>query len=141
MTRQTVQERIERWLSDSSDIVFVRPEFNQFGGYSQVGKALRSIIQRGGLVKAGYGIYVKARPSVDTGETIPVVSLLQVALLVMPKLGVKAELGYWLKEHFAGRTTQMPVRTTINVGKARIRRKIGYAGKRMVHYEHGLEPE
>jgi hypothetical protein len=73
----TVAARIERWLSRSKDSVFVRTEFHRFGSYGQVGKVLHALVADGRMVKAGYGIYVKARPSVNTGNPVPVVPLLQ----------------------------------------------------------------
>src|SRR6218665_2233545 len=72
MPSMTLQERIESSLSRSEAKVFLRKEFDRFGGYDQVGRALRGIIAKGLLVKAGYGIYVKAKKSSITGNPVPV---------------------------------------------------------------------
>ena len=134
MSGMTTQERIERWLARSGDVVFVRTDFKRFGGYDQVGRALRAVLKKGLLVRAGYGIYVKARPSGITGEPVPVLSLVEIGLQALSKLGVEADLGRSAKAYMARRTTQMPMATVLNVGKSRVSRRIGF-GKQCVRYE------
>lgn len=134
MAAMTMQERIERSLCRSEDVVFVRKDFDRFGGYDQVGRVLRDVIKKGLLVKAGYGLYVKARPSGITGQPVPVLSLVEIGMKALSKLGVAADLGRAAKAYMAGETTQMPMATVVNVGKARVSRKIGF-GKQHVRYE------
>lgn len=134
MSGMTIQERIESSLSRSKDAVFVRADFDRFGGYDQVGRALRAVLRKGLLVRAGYGVYVKARPSGVTGEPVPVLSLVEIGLQALSKLGVEADLGRSAKAYMAGETTQMPMAMVLNVGKSRIARRIGF-GKQCVRYE------
>jgi len=130
----TLEERIEMSLRRSACKVFVRKDFDKFGGYDQVGRALRGVINKGLLIKAGYGVYVKAKPSTLTGKPIPVVPLIEVGLEALTKLGVKPELGTAAKDYRDGRTTQMPMSTVLNVGSSRISRRIGF-GKKSIRYE------
>jgi hypothetical protein len=130
----TLEERIEMSLRRSASKVFVRKDFDKFGGYDQVGRALRGVINKGLLIKAGYGVYVKAKPSTLTGKPIPVVPLIEVGLEALTKLGVKPELGTAAKDYRDGRTTQMPMSTVLNVGSSRISRRIGF-GKKSIRYE------
>jgi hypothetical protein len=59
--------RIERKRGD----VFLRADFEDLGGYDQVGRALRKIEREGRLVRVGRGLYARARPSLTTGEPVP----------------------------------------------------------------------
>lgn len=131
MPKMTLEERIESSINRSRSDVFLRRDFDRFGGYDQVGRALRAAIKKGGLVKAGYGVYVRARPSTLTGNPVPVVSLAEIGLLALQKLGVKAQPAKAISAYKAGATTQMPMATVLNVGRARINRRIGIAGKQI----------
>jgi hypothetical protein len=130
----TLEERIEMSLRRSASKVFVRKDFDIFGGYDQVGRALRGVINKGLLIKAGYGVYVKAKTSTLTGKPIPVVPLIEVGLEALTKLGVKPELGTAAKDYRDGKTTQMPMSAVLNVGSSRISRRIGF-GKKSIRYE------
>jgi hypothetical protein len=131
MSRTNLEERIEMSISRSKPNVFLRKDFERFGGYDQVGRALRAVMRKGILIKAGYGIYVKAKKSSITGNPIPVVPLVQVGLEALSKMGIDAGLGNSAKEYMEGKSTQMPVAAVVNVGKARVSRKIGFGGKHL----------
>ena len=134
MASMTIEERIESSLLRSKANVFVRKDFDKFGGYDQVGRALRMVIAKGLLVKAGYGVYVKARNSSLTGNPVPVISLMQIGIQALAKLGVAADVGSSAKEYMEGKTTQMPMAAVVNIGKARVSRKIGF-GSKSIRYE------
>ena len=137
MSKMTIEERISLSLKRSGTKVFLRKEFNKFGGYDQVGRALRGVINKGLLIKAGYGIYVKAKPSTLTGKPIPVVPLVplvEIALEALTKLGAKPELGDFAKEYRDGKTTQIPMSTVLNVSKSRVCRRIGF-GSKSIRYQ------
>jgi hypothetical protein len=55
--------RIERKRRD----VFLRADFEDLGGYDQVGRVLRKIVREGRLVRVGQGLYARARPSLRAG--------------------------------------------------------------------------
>lgn len=131
MSRKNLEERIEMSISRSKPNVFLRKDFERFGGYDQVGRALRAVMRKGILMKAGYGIYVKAKKSSITGNPIPVVPLVQVGLEALSKMGIDADLGNSAKEYMEGKSTQMPIAAVVNVGKARVSRKIGFGGKHL----------
>jgi len=134
MPKVNLEERIEMSIARSKPNVFLRKDFDRFGGYDQVGRALRSVMLKGLLVKAGYGIYVKAKKSSLTGNPIPVVPLIQVGLEALSKMGIDADIGTSAKDYRSGKSTQLPVVSVVNVGKSRITRKIGFAGKQ-IRYE------
>jgi hypothetical protein len=86
------------------------------------------------LVKVGFGLYAKARPSTISGKPVPTAPLLNIGLEVMQKIGVKADVGNDVIALREGRSTQIPMLPVINIGKARVSRKIAL-GSRQVVYE------
>lgn len=132
--KMSLQERIERSLLRAKEDVFLREDFEKFGDYDQVGRALRGAVKKGLLVKAGYGVYVRARKSSLTGNPIPKASLVEIGLQALKKLGVNADVGRSARQYRDGKTTQMPMATVIDVGKSRISRRIGF-GSRIIRYE------
>jgi len=134
VSQNSLTEHIRGSLAEESATVFLRRDFAHFGSYESVGSALRALIRQGALVKAGRGIYVKARPSSLNGKPIPVAQLMVIGMEVMRKLGVQAKEGKALQAYSTGRSTQMPMAATLNVGNARIRRRIGF-GSTFIQYE------
>lgn len=134
MTGMTIQERIESSLARSKATVYLRSEFNKFGSYDQVGRALRAIVAKGLLVKAGYGVYAKARKSSLTGNPVPVVPLMEVGLSALSKLGVDVQMSTAARAYSEGRSKQIPMCDAVNVGRSRVTRKIRFGGK-IVRYE------
>jgi len=137
MSNLTTPERIEQRVRRSKRIVFLRSDFAGLGTYAPVGRALRLMVKKGVLAKVGYGIYVKARPSVLTGNPVPCASLMDIAIEVMARLGVEVDVGKAIRDLRDGRSTQVPMATVIDTGSSRIRRRIAI-GKRVVLYEGDL---
>ena len=134
VSRATVKDRIRASVRASKDKVFLRGEFDRFGDYRQLSRAVRELAQDGVLVRVGHGVYCRGRPSTISGQPVPVETLVTIGLEAMRKLGVKAELGQEARELRAGISTQVPVLPIISVGKARVSRKIGF-GTRSIRYE------
>jgi len=134
MPKFTVEERLDQSLKRSKANVFLRKDFDKLGGYDQVGRALREATKKGKLVKAGYGVYVKARESSISGKPVPVISLLEVGLQALEKLGVKADVGSSARAYRDGTTTQVPMAAVVSVGKARVSRRLGF-GNKTIRYE------
>lgn len=134
MSKLSLVDRIKASIGRSKAEVFLRKDFEKFGDYDQVGRALRSIAKDGRLVRVGYGVYAKARPSVLTGKPIPKASLVVIGLEAMRKLGVNADIGESARAYRDGKSTQIPMATVLSIGKARVVRKIGF-GKRVIRYE------
>lgn len=138
MPKDSLKSRIRQSIQDSADCVFLRSDFDTLGGYDQVGRALSEIIKEGGLIKIGYGIYAKTKPSI-TGKPLPVTTLLQLGQGVLKKLGIEnLDVGRAMREYRDGETTQIPMRLVLDVGKSRIARKISF-GSREVYYERAKD--
>ena len=115
-------KRIDRKRGD----VFLRADFADLGGYDQVGRALRQLVQRGQLMKVGFGIYSRAVKSPFDGRPIPPkgLSTLREALR---RVGIDTRPSRSDEDYNAGRTTQVPTGRVVGVFR-RVRRQIGYNG-------------
>ncbi len=130
---KTLGDKVSYRIARSKQNVFVREDFEDLGGYDQVGRALRQLARTGRLVKIGYGLYAKARESSLSGKTVPVKPLPDLAKEAIERLGMKAYPSQLERDYNAGRTTQVPTGRLIAV-KGRISRRIGYNGA-YVSYE------
>ena len=137
MSKLSLTERIRGSLAEGETSVFLRRDFDRFGEYDSVGKALRTLVRQGTLVKAGYGIYVKTRPSSLNGKPIPVVPVVEIAMAVLRKLGVHANVGTAVEAYAQGRSRQIPMAAVVNVGRSRVNRRIGI-GQTVLRYERKL---
>lgn len=130
-----VSDRIERKRRD----VFLRADFDDLGGYDQVGRALRQLICEGRLLRIGSGLYVRARPSTIDGAPTPVKGLRDLANEALRRLGVKTAPTRLEQAYSKGKTTQVPSGRRVAVNK-RVRRKIGYNGAMMSFERAGPAP-
>ena len=134
MPKSTVKDRVIAKIKRSSSSVFLRKEFDRLGDYRQVSRAINEVAASGILVKVGFGLYAKARPSTISGKPVPTAPLLNIGLEAMQKIGVKADVGKDAVALREGRSTQIPMLPIINIGKARVSRRIA-VGSRQVVYE------
>lgn len=134
MPKVTTKDRIIANLKYSKSKVFLRAEFNRYGNYRQVCRVIKELTSEGKLLRLGYGTYIKARPSTISGKPMPEDSLTNIGLELMRKLGIDAKPGNDLRALIEGKSTQVPMLPVINIGKARICRKIS-VGNRVLVYE------
>lgn len=135
MSGLSVKDRMTRSIALRKGEVVLRTDFESMGSPSQISRALRDLMAAGKIVRLGYGVYAKARPSALSGKPVPRVSLAELAQEALEKLGVAVQLGRAQAAYAEGKTTQIPVRTTFNTGQRRISRKITI-GKSTVRYEN-----
>ena len=139
MSRLSVKDRMVRSIALRKGEVVVRADFEAMGSPSQISRALKALQAEGRIVRLGYGVYAKARPSVLSGKPIPRVTLEELAQETLRKLGAPAELGRAQQAYAQGRSTQIPAHTTFNTGQRRISRKIT-VGISTVRYENDYKP-
>ena len=135
MSRLSVKDRMVRSIALRKGEVILRADFEAMGSPSQISRAIKELIEAGKIVRLGYGVYAKARPSTLSGKPVPRVSLEELAQEALEKLGVPVQLGRAQADYAEGKTTQIPVRTTFNTGQRRISRKIT-VGISTVRYEN-----
>ena len=131
--KNTLEGKITYRVKRSAASVFIRQDFADISGYDQVGRILRLLVQKGLLIKIGYGVYARTKLSILSGEIIPEKSLPELARGVLKKLGIKIMPTEYQRLYMNGISTQVPTGRVIGV-QGRISRKIGYNGK-YVSYE------
>lgn len=115
-----------RRIRRGKQFVFLREDFKDLGGYDQVGRVLRQLVEEKLLARISQGIYVKLRPStLDPQKRTPVASFKEVCCVTLDRLGIKwrpgdAEIAYNLD-----RSTQIPVHACVVLEKP-ITRRIQY---------------
>ncbi len=136
---QTIKQRIlDRIATRPSENAFLRSEFNDLAkSRTGVDKALRALVQQGVLVRGGYGVLVRARSLVyqDKQYAYPSVESDVFVREILDKIGVPYRPTQVVRDYMAGKTTQLQANLVLNVGRRRIRRKIGW-GQRTVRYEY-----
>ena len=133
MTRATTKDRILASLRNSKAKVFLRDDFSRFGNYRQICRVVKELSDEGKLIRLGYGTYVKARPSSISGKPVADESLINIGLEAMKKLGVKADVGKDLRALLQGDSTQVPMLSVVNIGKARVSRKISLGNRALIY--------
>jgi len=124
---ESLEQRLEQRLARKRSDVFLREDFSDLGGYDQVGRALRELVQKGKLMKVGYGLYTRARRSRLDGTAIPTKNMREIANEALNRIGVKTGPSRYEQAYNAGTSTQVPTGRVIGV-LGRVRRKITYNG-------------
>jgi hypothetical protein len=75
MKPETLETRLLNRIARKRGDVFLRADFEDLGGYDQVGRGLRTLTRKRELVKVGQGLYARARTSSVNGEAVPVKGL------------------------------------------------------------------
>ncbi|ONC42190.1 S-adenosylhomocysteine hydrolase [Burkholderia pseudomallei] len=130
----TVASHLQRTLAESSEEVFVRADFASLGSATQVGRALRSLLADGVLVRLGLGVYAKAKKSAISGAPIPIRPVEVLAPIALNKLGIAVAPSQATQAYNNGSTTQLPTGIVLNTGQRRVSRKLGF-GSQLVSYE------
>lgn len=134
----SLKTRMAREISRNKNRnVFIRADFKDKGTPSRITRALQDLTSEGRIIRLGYGIYAKARPSLITGEPVPYVPLELLATEAFDRLGIDIEAGLALEDYERGDTTQIPVNPAFRTRGKRISRKISLGGREVI-YEKNL---
>lgn len=128
-----LEERLLRSIKQRDSDVVLRSELVKMSSASQLSEALKSLQDKGVLVRIGTGVYARTRRSSVTGATIPAGSLETLATEALRKMGVAVMAGKAAMEYNAGKTTQLPGSFVANTGRRRITRKIAVGGRSVVY--------
>jgi hypothetical protein len=135
---ESLEERLAKRIARKRGDVFLRADFGDMGGYDQVGRALRSLVRKGQLLKLGYGIYTRAAKSPFTDLPVPPKGL-QTLTEALHRLGIETAPTRLQQAYSDGRTTQVPTGRVVAV-RGRVRRKIGYGGFQLGFERAGPSP-
>ena len=143
MTLST-QTRIARSIGRSKRDVFLRADFANLGSPSRTTRAITELINKGKLVRIGYGVYAKAIPSAVTGNPIPRKTLESLVVEALEALGIPVELGAARSAYATGITGQVPMSVAISTGSRRVSRKLKLGNREVIyekHLSHPTKPE
>lgn len=125
---RTLEQKIALRISRSKREVFLRKDFEDLGGYDQVGRCLKKLTEKKKLIRIGYGLYAKATIGLLYDEVIPRRGIGTIAREALSRLGIETAPSSRHKLYNSGKTTQVPTGRVIGV-KGRVSRRIGYNGK------------
>ncbi|MFZ3185273.1 MAG: DUF6088 family protein [Pseudomonas sp.] len=126
MKSETLERRLQKRIARKRGDVFLRADFEDLGGYDQVGRVLRELVKKEQLLKIGYGVYARAVKSPISGKPMPPKGLATLTEAVA-RLGFKALPTRMEQDYSSGRTTQVPTGRVVAI-EGRLRRKLGYNG-------------
>ena len=70
MRAENLETRLMKRIDRKRGDVFLRADFEDLGGYDQVGRALRGLVAKGKLLKIGQGITRARRRRLSTGPRL-----------------------------------------------------------------------
>jgi hypothetical protein len=122
-----LRERIDERIARRRDDVFLTREFRDLGGEDQVVRALRELVQRGRLLRLGYGVYGRGETSRLSGQPMLAASggFIGAARQALSKLGVNWGPTEAQRAYNEGRSTQVPVNPAVRI-KGRFARRLRY---------------
>ena len=68
--RHSLKDRLKSSVSASGAQVFLRSDFDRFGDYRQVSRALTELEKEAVLVRGGYGVYLKPGTRAPAGQIV-----------------------------------------------------------------------
>ena len=134
----SLEQRLEQRIARKRGDVFLRADFDDMGGYDQVGRALRGLVRKGELLRVGQGLYTRARPSMLDGKPVPPKGLATLKE-ALRRLGIRTVPTRLEEAYNAGKTTQVPTGRVVGV-QGRVRRQIGYNGVSLKFERAGPAP-
>lgn len=126
MHSETIECRLQKHITEHPGDVFLRADFESFGGYSQVGRALRALVKSEQLLRIGYGVYARAVKSPISRKPMPAKGLATL-IEAVERLGFKVLPTRMDQDYKNGKTTQVPTGRAVAI-QGRLRRKLGYNG-------------
>jgi len=133
MRAENLETRVMKRIARKRGDVFLRADFQDLGGYDQVGRVLCGLVRNGRLLKVGYGVYTRAIRTPFSDNPVPPKGLATLTE-ALKRLGVEVTTTRLEQDYNAARTTQTPTGRVVAV-RGRIRRKIGYNGV-FLSFEH-----
>ncbi len=106
----TAIDRIYQKIKRSRRYVFERKDFDTFASYDQIGRALKRLVEKGVLMKIGYGLYTKSTTNSLTNRPMPTNPGGTDAIIreVLKMRGVDFEIDAVSLKSFNGQSPQIP---------------------------------
>ncbi len=118
-------------IKRSRRYVFERKDFDGVASYDQIGRALNQLINRGCLMKIGYGLYTKAKVNSLTSRLMPTNPGGTDAILreVLRMKGIDYKIDSLSVKNMMGESTQIPSSMKYTWNTKQFNRKL-YVGRR-----------
>jgi len=121
---------LDRILKMPGNII-VREDIEDMGSPRQISRCFKDLVGMGELVKIGYGIYAKAYISENLNKPVIQGGFGRACKEALTKLGIQWEPGSAEKAYNAGLSTQVPVRTVVQL-KSRFRGHLTYGNRKLI---------
>ncbi|EPF1752398.1 DUF6088 family protein [Vibrio alginolyticus] len=106
----TATDRIYQKIKRSRRYVFERKDFDDYASYDQIGRVLKKLVDKGLLMKVGYGLYTKSTINSLTNKPMPTNPGGTDAIMreILKMRGVDFELDAISLKSLDGESTQIP---------------------------------
>jgi hypothetical protein len=111
--------------------IILREDIQDMGSPRQISRCFKDLVEMGKLVRIGYGVFAKAYISENLNKPIIQGGFGQACKEALTKLGIEWELGSAEQEYNAGLSTQVPVRTIVQL-KSRYRGHLTYGNSKLI---------
>lgn len=118
-------------IKQISSIIILRENIEDMGSPRQISRCFKDLVNMGELVKLGYGVYAKAYMSETINKPVIQGGFSQACKEALSKKGVKWEPGSAEQAYNAGLSTQIPVRTIVQL-KSRYRGHLSYGNRKLI---------
>jgi len=129
-----LKTRMLRSIGKREGEILLRRDFEGWASSSQVTRTLQSLLSRGVILRLGYGVYTKARPSALSGRPVPRQPLEVLAAETFQRLNLPVSPGTSLQAYAQGTSPQIPMQAVFRMGQSRCNRRLG-VGDRTIRYE------
>lgn len=129
--KDSIEYKALRRIKKIRSNVVLRQDLIDLGSYRQVSRIFKKLIDDNKLVKIGAGIYAKAYLSEMLNVPIIQGGFDQACKEALTKKGIQWELSTAAQEYNAGRTTQVPVRTSVRL-KSRYRGTLSFGKRKLI---------
>ena len=129
-----LKTRFLRSLGNRKGEVLLRRDLAGWASPSQLTRTLQAMLNRGVIVRLGYGVYAKAKPSLLSGRPVPRQPLEVLASETFQRLAIPAAPGGALQAYAQGSSPQIPMQAVFRTGNVRCNRRLG-VGSRTIRYE------
>lgn len=121
---------LQRIQKISGNIV-LRKDIEDMGSARQISRCFKDLVTMGKLIKIGSGIYAKTYLSENLRKPIIQGGFDQACKEALTKLGVKWQPSSAEQAYNAGLSTQVPVRTIVQL-KSRFRGRLAYGNRKLI---------
>jgi hypothetical protein len=122
-----VLERIQQMAGN----VVLREDIEDMGSSRQISRCVNDLVDMGELIKIGYGVYAKAYVSEYINRPVIKGGFDLICKEALTKLGVAWMPGSAEQAYNAGLSTQVPVRTVVQL-KSRYRGHLNYGNRKLI---------